>query len=86
MSLMGGMERTLWLEAEVEKLRSDLTACQLERDRLRAGLLGHACFCGPTDPDPSVHHEDCPYRKWAQPEDPEAARVLNERRTELMRK
>lgn len=53
---------------ETERLRSDLTACHLERDRLRAGLLGHACVCGPTDPDPSVHREDCPYRKWASPD------------------
>ena len=33
-----------------------------ERDRLRAALLNHVCNCGPTDPDPSVHREDCAYR------------------------
>ncbi len=38
-----------------------------ERDRLRTGLLSHACFCGSSDPDPTVHREDCGYRKWASP-------------------
>lgn len=36
-------------------------------ERLRTGLLAHACMCGPTDPDPAVHREDCPYRKWSSP-------------------
>lgn len=41
---------------------------QQENERLRAGLLGHACFCGSSDPEPNTHREDCPYRKWALPE------------------
>ncbi len=39
--------------------------------RLRAGLLAHACFCGSSDLEPSVHREDCAYRKWASPTKPE---------------
>jgi len=43
---------------------------QAEVERLRAGLLGHACFCGSNDTEPNTHSEDCPYRKWALPEKP----------------
>jgi|SRR5689334_38307 len=46
-----------------------------ERDRLRAGLLGHACYCGSNDPDPSVHRDDCAYRKWASPESSSAPQL-----------
>jgi hypothetical protein len=36
-------------------------------ERVLAGLFGHACYCGSGDLDPTVHREDCAYRKWASP-------------------
>lgn len=64
------------LRAEVERLtqenaaaRSDIEMLIKSRDvllqeveELRSELLRHACHCGPTDPDPAVHREDCAYR------------------------
>lgn len=53
-------------------LYQDAQALERANERLRAGLLGHACFCGSSDLDPAVHREDCAYRKWASPEHPRA--------------
>ncbi len=40
-----------------------------EIKRLRSALLRHACHCGPTDPDPAVHREDCAYREEVAADD-----------------
>jgi hypothetical protein len=68
------------LEQEVERLKqyeplkggvpAREFLLQQENERLRAGLLAHACMCGPTDPNPSVHRENCPYRKLTSPTEP----------------
>lgn len=52
-----------------------LSLVQISRDnqRLRAALLQYACHCGPTDPNPAAHREDCEYRVALSGEPPSPA-------------
>lgn len=51
------------LSHDVEQLTKAASAEATLAERLRAALFQHACHCGPTDPNPAVHADWCPYRQ-----------------------
>jgi hypothetical protein len=57
-----------WIIRMWDDMNLQLSRKSQEIERLRAGLIGHACLCGSSDLEPAAHSKGCAYRKWASPE------------------